>query len=103
MSLPDQIAAYNDCFDAFDEASANPRGVRVPFETEAAAKQFQLRMHNARAIDRQEARRIHERNTPQYGKSEYDRLCVRNPREKDGKWWVYIEPYAQSIGGIEPL
>lgn len=103
MSLPNQIAAYNDCFDYFDRAMSSERGIRIPFNTFEAAKQFQLRMHNARALDRQESRRIHERNTPQWDKSEYDRLCVRNPQEIDDRWWVYVEPYSAPVDGVEEL
>ena len=103
LSLPDQIAAYDDCFEAFEAAYNSPRGARLSFNTEGAARQFQLRMHNARAIERRESRRMHDKSSPQWDKSQYDRLCVRNPREINGRWWIYIEPYAETIGQIELL
>jgi hypothetical protein len=43
----------------------------------AKAKIFQLRLHQARALDRQKARRLYPSNDPRHGASIYDPLIVK--------------------------
>lgn len=104
MSLPEQLAAYNDCFDVFDKAMADPTGIRCVFDKYERAKFFQLRMNQARSLMRKESTRLYPQNDPRHNKSEYDSLVVRNPVEDEAhEWWVYIERHGSVILGIESL
>ena len=103
MSLPNRIEAYSDCFEVFDQAVAN-RGARVEFADYGDACQFGMRMHQARALQRERHKRLYATNDPAWGSSEYDQFMVRKPREDAaGHWWVYIEPAGSNILSIEPL
>jgi hypothetical protein len=101
MSLPQRLDAYPDCIDVFDRALEEK--TRVEFETYKEAKLFQLRMCTCRALHRDETKRMYERTDPQWGRSPYDKLVVRQPVEDDGPghWWVYIEPHGSNILSIE--
>ena len=102
MALSNQIAAYDDCFEIFEAASAT--GSRVCFNTKGEAAHFMMRMHQARSLQRQETCRLYEPTDMRWGKSSYDRLTVRQPREDDnGFWWVYIEHASANIVAVEPL
>lgn len=102
MALSNQIAAYDDCFGVFETAVKT--GARVCFETVGEARHFMMRMHQARALQREESQRLYESTDIRWGKSSYDRLTVRQPVEdKDGFWWVYIEHASANIVAIERL
>lgn len=104
MSLPNQIAAYEDCFDAFDRALADEKGVRVQFGDQGSAKFFQMRMQQARSLQRAESARLYERSDVRWNKSIYDSLVVRNPAvDPDGAWWIYIERHGAAITAIESI
>lgn len=102
MSLSNRIAAYDDCIDIFETALAS--GARVCFETEGAARHFMMRLHQARALQRQESSRIYEPTDLRWGKSSFDKLAVRHPVQDDeGFWWVYIEYANAKIVAVERL
>jgi hypothetical protein len=102
MSLPDRIAAYDDCFTIFDAALET--GTRVCFATYGEAHIFMMRMHMARDLQRKETKRMYPPEDPRWGKTLYDRLIVRSPRKDDnGEYWVYIEAAHANILAIERL
>lgn len=102
MSLPTRIAAYEDCFKLFDEAIDN--GARAQFATHGEAHIYSLRLNQARALRALENQRLYPKDDPAWGKTDYDHLIVRKPREDDeGKWWVYVEPAGSNILTIERL
>jgi hypothetical protein len=105
MALSEQIAAYPDCFDLFDRAMAHPVGVRALFKSESAARFFQMRMNQARTLQRRDSRRAYPAEDPRYGTSEFDPLIVRikPAAEDDGTWWVYVERHGVEITNIEEL
>ena len=104
MSLPAHIDAYEDCLDYFEQALAKPTGIRVEFEDYGQANIFTLRMHQARALQRAMHKRIYTSDDPKHGRSEFDRLMVRQPREDDaGHWWVYIERSNSRVLSVEVL
>lgn len=103
MSLPDQPAAYNDCYSLFEQASAQPNGVRAPFRTENEAKFFQLRMHQARAIQRKLSRRIYPPDSPQYDTSEFDELQIQVRGDTAGEFWVYVRRHGVKLTYVEPI
>lgn len=104
MSLPTQPAAYTDCYDLFQRAIDNPLGVRTPFPTENAAKFFQLRMHQARKLLREQNCRIYPSTSALYDTSEFDSLQVqvRGP-DGAGEHWIYVRPHGVVIDYVEPL
>lgn len=102
MSLPNRIAAYDDCFTIFDGAIAS--GSRVCFATQNEAHHFMTRLHQARALTRDESKRLYDINDVRWGKTAWDALIVRHPREdEEGKWWIYIERAGSNIIVVESL
>ena len=107
MALTDSLAAYEDCFQAFERAAKAPKGIRILFESKKTANYFRLRMNNARVLQRKEATRMYERSDPKWGKSEFDkyRIKIVEAAEQTGEWWVYIDPFGmeREIMDIEEL
>jgi hypothetical protein len=104
MSLPEYLGAYEDCFSLYQRALDDPIGARACFTTESGAKTFQMRMHQARALDRRESMRIYTRDQPQWGKSEFDVLKVLSAQEDtEGNWWIYVQRHGVEIKVIESL
>jgi hypothetical protein len=106
MSLPNALAAYEDCFGVFEAAAASTKGSRVLLESETQAKYFRLRMYQARALMRAESKRIYDPEDPRYGKCEYDNLHCRvvpAVAPDEGKAWLYIEPRALQILAVEEI
>lgn len=104
MSLPTTIGAYNDCLDVFERALESKRGTRVSFNTEPEANIFQMRMCTARALRRDESRRMYPREDPRYNRTAFDHFVVRRPvSDTEDKWWVYIEPHSSNIIAIEDI
>lgn len=104
MALPKVTAAYEDCYDYFDQARASANGIRILLETKSQAMHLQFRLHQARSLERRDNSRIYDRSDPRFGKSENDkfRVAVREAAEGDS-WWVYIEPWNQKVETVEEL
>lgn len=104
MSLPTHLDAYDDCLDYFEQALADSHGLRAEFNDYGQAHLFTMRMHQARALQRSLHRRLYPEDDPRWGRSDFDRLMVRQPREDDaGHWWVYIERTNSRVISVEPL
>ena len=107
MALTDSIAAYDDCFQAFERAAKSKKGIRILFEDKKTANYFRPRMNYARVLQRREAVRMYERTDPRFGKSEFDkfRLKIVEAAEQTGEWWVYIDPFGmeREIMEVEEL
>lgn len=103
MSLPHQIEAYEDCFDLFDAALADPKGARACVVTHAKAFHLRMRMNMARYLHRQEAARMYPAGDQRHGKSQYSRLKVVLKEDTHGEWWVYVERHGTEVAIIEPL
>jgi hypothetical protein len=103
MSLPNQIAAYEDCFELFDKANDDKVGARAKLPDMAGAKMMQMRMHNARALTRMESRRLYPKGDLRWDKSQYDALKVSVKQDTEGGWWVYVTRHGQEIETIETL
>lgn len=101
MSLPSDLVAYEDCQDCFERAIRSARGVRLPFETRESAFAFWARLHRTRSLMRDLARGTRNSDDPMWGKTDYDHLVCRQPREHDEQWWIYIEPRTSPV--IEEL
>lgn len=103
MSLPNTIASYEDCFSLFARAANKPKGSRALIGNFGDAKHFQMRMHQARKLQREETCRMYETTAPQYNKSEFDSLMVTLRIDGDGLWWVYVIPHGSQIEVIEDV
>jgi len=105
MALSDQIGAYDDCFEFFEQAMANyPKGSRACFEDFGQANYFMFRLQKARALKRRENMQVYPRGDPAFGKSEFDKLRIKKPvKDVEGKWWVYLEAHRQQILAIEDV
>ena len=104
MSLPQRIAAYDDCFVIFERALTARKGTRVAFASHGEADFFSMRMQQARALQRAEARRMYPASDTRHDKSEYDVLHVSKARvDESGEWWVYIQRHDANILAIEDL
>lgn len=103
MSISKSRTAYDDVFEKFELAMNDPRGVRIPFDSYAAAKTYMMRMHNARAIDRRDNERTYQPDDPMYGQCIYDRLQCTIREGEDGTFFIYVEPRDKYVGEIELL
>lgn len=106
MSLPNALAAYEDCIEIFETAAAAPKGSRVLLESDARAKYLRMRLSQARVLLREESRRLYEPDDPRYGKCEYDNLHCRivpAAAPDEGKAWVYVEPRSLQILAVEEI
>lgn len=104
MTLPNHLGAYDFEIEHFDRAVDEPRGIRVHFGKNANdAKKFQLRMHQARALHRQQSRRMYPKEDIRSGASIYDPLIVRVREDVEGDWWVYVEKQKFDPNRIESL
>lgn len=104
MALPKVTAAYEDCYEYFDQAQASANGIRILLDKETKAKHLQFRLQQARSLERDDNKRLYDRTDPRWGKSIHDkfRVAVREAAEKDG-WWVYIEPWSTDAVTVEEL
>lgn len=103
MPLSTSRAAYQDCYDIYDRALADPKGIRVLCTTHSKAQNLRHRMNYARQLQRRESQEIYNVGDPQFGISPYDsfRNAIRD--DSEGNWWVYVEPYSSHGLHIEPL
>lgn len=76
MSLPTTPRAYDDCYEIFDKAMADPVGVRVKLKDYGEANWFRLRMNQARSINRKENMRTYSDDHPMFNSSVYDILTM---------------------------
>lgn len=103
MSVPTTIGSYEDCFELYARAVATPKGTRALLHGYGDAKHFQMRMHQARKLQREESMRMYDATAPQYNKSEYDSLIVKVVCDTAGEYWVYIIPYGSQIAVVEDI
>lgn len=103
MSLSNSRLAYADCYSILDQALEEPRGVRVEVASLNDANYLRMRIHHARAINRQENSRTYpDPDEPLHGRSVYDIFVVRI-EEGEGHAWVYLDKQKVEIGRIEPI
>lgn len=105
MSLPQRLAAYDDCRKLFERAANSTLGSRAAFKTYGEANMFSLRMQTCRKLERQEMERIYDAQDPAWGKTEWDHLIVKKPIEgsEPDTWWVYVSPAGANIVSVEDL
>lgn len=93
MSLSSSTLAYTDCFRVFEQALADPNGVRVLLPNMNAATFLRMRLHKARQLDRDNNLKVYTENRdhPLYGKSQFDGLVIKIRQEGEGTY-LYLEP-----------
>lgn len=92
MSITNSRTAYEDCYELLDRALASENGTRVQLPDPNSANAFRARLHYARKLDRDDSKSRLPPDSPDYGKSDYDRLVVT----LDGEW-VYIRPLSRPL------
>jgi hypothetical protein len=93
MTIPTNRMSYADIYPVYDKALEDPKGIRIPFDTRAEAQHYQMRLHNARSVDRRENAKIYpDKGHKMHGQSVYDVLQVRIKQGEDGTHFIYIEP-----------
>ena len=105
MSLSSAPAAYEDCYAIFDAAVSTPGGCRIRVGTRPQAKYLQLRMNQARHLQRAQSKRIYPSSSLAYNTSEYDGYSVRVVEDTEAFFWLYIEPISNRalLAEIEPI
>lgn len=105
MSLPKSRASFQDCFDIFDRALADEKGIRIPVRNYQTAVHLRMRLHTARQLDRDYGRERYEPGHFMHGCSEYDRLVVklRETRDDPPRIFIYIEHVNLDWGDVEVL
>lgn len=90
MTTTNSRLAYVDCYDVFDRALSQEKGIRIKFSNADDAWRFRFRLNTARRVDRQDNRMTYEEDHPMHGRSAYDVLTVRIRQEK-GFFYVRLE------------
>ena len=103
MSVPTNRMSYKDVYDKFDLALDDPKGIRIPFNSYGEAVNYQMRMHQARSIDRRSNAQMYTVGHQLHGQSAYDVLQVRIRKGEDGTYFVYVEPKDKYVGEVESL
>lgn len=92
MAISNSRFSYGDCYDLMDKALADPKGIRIKFNSWGDALHFRLRLHTARRIDRKDNLDVFPAEHAMHGKSPYDPLIMRLKRTADGEvTWLRLE------------
>lgn len=97
MTISTSKLAYGDCYDLFDQALEDEKGIRAKVEDMDAAIFLRMRMNQARKLDRQSNLETYEPGDPMYGRSNYDRLTFRIRTMPDRSVWILLERTASNI------
>lgn len=109
MTIPQNRGAYRDIYEILDKSLEDPRGIRLPFNTNADAKTQQMRFNMARVIDRRDNARVYDKDNPMHGQSVYDGLSFRIVMVEDENsptgltFFLYIEPRDKNMPEVELL
>lgn len=109
MPVSSSRLSYSDCETLFEKALADLKGCRYQVIVDGLegdfgkTKYFVMRMHQFRALDRQDNRVIFNPGDPMYGRSVYDSMIVRIKADTEGKFWVYVVHTEIAESEIESL
>lgn len=103
MSLPTSRGTYSDCFDAYDKALEQSRGIRMRYPDYGHAYFMRMRLHMARKIIRKENGLIYEPGHAMHNCSIYDPISVKIRAGDEGSYWVYLEKFTLMDTQIEPI
>lgn len=102
MTTPTSRLAYKMHFDIFDQAMADPKGIRIKMVDQGKANRMRLEFHHARSIDRTDNAMTYEEGHKLHGCSVYDELLLTIEHE-DGEVWLHINRRQASAFHIESL
>ncbi len=92
MSISTSRASYVDCYEYYDQALEQERGIRIQVQSYDYACHLRQRLHMARKIRRQDNEEIYpDPSHPMFGASPYDIIVVKIKTEDDGKVFVILE------------
>ncbi len=92
MSISTSRASYVDCYEYYDQALEQERGIRIQVQSYDYACHLRQRLHMARKIRRQDNEGIYpDPSHPMFGASPYDIIVVKIKTEDDGKVFVILE------------
>ena len=92
MSISTSRASYIDCYEYYDQALEQERGIRIQVQSYDYACHLRQRLHMARKIRREDNAEIYpDAAHPMHGASPYDIVRVRIETKEDGKVFVLLE------------
>ncbi len=92
MSISTSRASYVDCYEYYDQALEQERGIRIQVQSYDYACHLRQRLHMARKIRRQDNEEIYpDPSHPMFGASPYDIIVVKIKTEDDNKVFVILE------------
>ncbi len=92
MSISTSRASYLDCYQYYDQALEEERGIRIQVQSYDYACHLRQRLHMARKIRREDNAEIYpDADHPMHGASPYDIVVVKIKTEDDGKVFVILE------------
>lgn len=101
MTTSTSRAAYGPYYELLERALNTERGLRIRVASVGQANQLRVKLHTARALDRDLSRETYELGDPKCGVSVYDNLVVRTKGD-DTFGEVIIEPN-NVLGEIEEI
>lgn len=102
MTAATSLLAYGDCLKLMERAHEFKEGIRVKFADHNAANNFRMRIHKARALDRQANAELYPEGHRLHGRSVYDDLFATIQVHND-VLWLYLERRQIETMTIEPL
>ncbi len=103
MSISTSRASYIDCYQYYDQALEEERGIRIQVQSYDYACHLRQRLHMARKIRREDNREIYpDPDHPMHGASPYDIVVVKIKTEEDNRVFVILEKIAM-LTRIEAL
>lgn len=103
MSISTSRGSYRDCYEYYDQALEQDRGIRIQVANYDYACHLRQRLHMARKIRREDNCEIYpEPDHPMHGASPYDHVVVKINTDPDGKTYVLLEKIVM-LTRIEPL
>jgi hypothetical protein len=104
MTISNSRLAYKDCYQIFDAAMDDSKGIRIKVEDMDAATFLRMRLHQARVLERQHNAKVYEPDHKMHGCCIYDIVTIKiRPQVNDGIVYVVLERNDSVRGEIEKL
>ena len=103
MPLPQTLVHYEAELKSLERAMDDPSGIRIMFDTWAEAKNYQFRLHMARALERKFNEECYPPGHHLHRTSTYDLIRTYIREDTVGKWWLYLEKNDDIPSIIESL
>lgn len=91
MTTSTSRIAFSDCFDLFDQALGDSKGLRVRCPSFEAASHLRMRLHTARTIDRKDNKASYDKEHKLHGRSPFDEICCRILYDEQDTVWLYLD------------